>query len=419
MYSLSVGGAEASQNGFGDLMPTNSLEDRPSGQPPWAALPTSARWIEFGGVAAVGDGNHGEVVAAGNAVAARPDAGHVGAALGIDLDAAALQLDPGDGAVERLAVEGLADRLEHHVGLEREGLAGADKAAVFLARIFKLDAGDTAGDVGEADRPRVEEDGDAVGLGKLAFVTTGAHALRGAAIDDGDLLGAEPLRLGGDVDGGHAAADHDHAAADGQRGQILRLAEPGDVIDRILDAGHVLAGEAERIDAAEADGEEDGVEVLPELAEGELAAEHLAGLDVDAADPKDEFDLAGGEIFDGLVGGDAVFVEAADLRPGVEDDDVVAVERQAMGAGEAGRPAADDGDAFSGERGARERLAAGLDHHVGGVALQFADPDRLALGDLAHADLLAQRLGRADAGAHAAEDVLLRESCARRRRDCR
>ncbi len=49
-----------------------------------------------------------------------------------------------------------------------------------------------------------------------------------------------------------------------------------------------------------------------------------------------------------------------------------------------------------------------LDHHIGGIALQFADPDRLALGDLAHADLLAQRLGRADAGAHAAEDVLLK-----------
>jgi hypothetical protein len=43
---------------------------------------------------------------------------------------------------------------------------------------------------------------------------------------------------------------------------------------------------------------------------------------------------------------------------------------------------------------------------VGGVALQPPDLDRLALGDLAHAGLLAERLGRADAGAHAAEDVL-------------
>ena len=72
---------------------------------------------------------------------------------------------------------------------------------------------------------------------------------------------------------------------------------------------------------------------------------------------EDELDLAGGEAVDGLVGGDAVFVEAADLRPGVEDDDVVAVHGQAMGAGEAGRAAADHGDALAGE-GARGRRAA-------------------------------------------------------------
>ncbi len=42
---------------------------------------------------------------------------------------------------------------------------------------------------------------------------------------------------------------------------------------------------------------------------------------------------------------------------------------------------------------------------VGRVALQRADPHRLALGMLAHAGLLAELLGRADAGAHAAHDV--------------
>ena len=42
---------------------------------------------------------------------------------------------------------------------------------------------------------------------------------------------------------------------------------------------------------------------------------------------------------------------------------------------------------------------------VGRKALQFADPDRLAFGHLADAGLFAQSLGRADAGAHAAEDV--------------
>ena len=50
-------------------------------------------------------------------------------------------------------------------------------------------------------------------------------------------------------------------------------------------------------------------------------------------------------------------------------------------------------------------LAAGGEQRIGGVALQAADLDRLALGDLADADLLAQGLGRADPGAHAAHDV--------------
>ncbi len=42
---------------------------------------------------------------------------------------------------------------------------------------------------------------------------------------------------------------------------------------------------------------------------------------------------------------------------------------------------------------------------VGRVALQQTDPHRLALGVLAHAGLLAELLGRADAGTHAAHDV--------------
>ena len=57
----------------------------------------------FGGVAAVGDGDDGEILAAGDAIAAGPDAGQRGAALVVDLDAAALQRDAGDGAVQRLA----------------------------------------------------------------------------------------------------------------------------------------------------------------------------------------------------------------------------------------------------------------------------------------------------------------------------
>src|SRR5690606_34173718 len=51
-----------------------------------------------------------------------------------------------------------------------------------------------------------------------------------------------------------------------------------------------------------------------------------------------------------------------------------------------------------------------------GVALQPADLHRLAFRRLAHASLLAQRLGRADAGAHAAEDVLVEDGARRAER---
>ena len=69
------------------------------------------------------------------------------------------------------------------------------------------------------------------------------------------------------------------------------------------------------------------------------------------------------------------------------------------------RAGADHGDALAGRRGAREGLLAALHQVVGGVALQHADLHRLVLGEVADAGLLAQRLGRADAGAHAAQDV--------------
>ena len=76
-----------------------------------------------------------------------------------------------------------------------------------------------------------------------------------------------------------------------------------------------------------------------------------------------------------------------------------------MRAGEARRPRADHGDPLAGRRAARERRFASLDHWVRRVALQEADRDRLAFGHLAHAGLLAERLGRTDAGARAAHDV--------------
>src|SRR5690606_32044528 len=62
---------------------------------------------------------------------------------------------------------------------------------------------------------------------------------------------------------------------------------------------------------------------------------------------------------------------------------------------------------LSGRRRSFKELRMLGHRRVGRVALQLADLDRLALRRLADAGLLAQLLGGADPGAHAAEDVLL------------
>ncbi len=89
----------------------------------------------------------------------------------------------------------------------------------------------------------------------------------------------------------------------------------------------------------------------------------------------------------------------------IVDRDVVPVHCKPVRASQARRPRADDGNAFSGRMRTRERMLAALHQEIGGVALQLADRHRLVLGEVPDASLLAERLHRADAGAHAAHDV--------------
>ena len=76
-----------------------------------------------------------------------------------------------------------------------------------------------------------------------------------------------------------------------------------------------------------------------------------------------------------------------------------------MRASQARRASADDRDPLAGRRPARIGRFAGRDHGIDRVALQLADADRLHLGGLAHARLLAQSLGWTDARAGPAHDV--------------
>ena len=89
------------------------------------------------------------------------------------------------------------------------------------------------------------------------------------------------------------------------------------------------------------------------------------------------------------------------------------VHRQPVRAGEPGRTGADNGNPAACGRRAFERMLARLDQVVGRIALQDADLHRLALGVFAHAGLLAQRLDRADAPAHAAQDVAAEDGLGR------
>ncbi len=97
----------------------------------------------------------------------------------------------------------------------------------------------------------------------------------------------------------------------------------------------------------------------------------------------------------------------------IVDRHAVAVHGEPVGAGEARRAGADDSDRFVGRRGRCVELAALLDGDVGRVALQPADLDRPLLRGVAHAGFLAERLGRTDAGAHAAENVLVEDGLGR------
>ena len=248
---------------------------------------------------------------------------------------------------------------------------------------------------------------DAVHRGEFLLVRRRAHVVGAAAIDQRHFLGAEPLGLHRDVDGGVAAADHHDAPPDRQRAKSVGAAQLRDVIDRVRHARQSFALAFQRPDACKPHAEEHRVIIAAQLREGNFAAQRVAGLGRDAADAENEIDLVAREMLGHLVFGDAVFVEAAQSFARLEQSDVVAEQREAMRAGQSRRAAADHRDFLAAGLGARERMFRRVEDRVGGVALQPPDLDRVAFLRGAHAGALAQNLGRADAGAGAAENIFL------------
>jgi len=135
--------------------------------------------------------------------------------------------------------------------------------------------------------------------------------LLAASIDHRHFFGAQGLALDRDVDGGHAASDHDDPSANRQRGFVRRLPKCGDVVDRIHHPFDHLVLEPQGIDASKPESQEHRVVPLAQFGERNIFSETHASAHFDAADAEDVFHLARGEVIHGLVRRDAVLIEAA------------------------------------------------------------------------------------------------------------
>src|SRR6185436_19263637 len=100
------------------------------------------------------------------------------------------------------------------------------------------------------------------------------------------------------------------------------------------------------------------VMVLAQLGQGNVLAQADAGANFDSTDLQDVLDFARGEVIDGLVRGDAVFIEPAELVHGLEYRRGVSQHGEAMRAGKSRGAAPDDGDLAPGGRRALEQRSA-------------------------------------------------------------
>ena len=237
------------------------------------------------------------------------------------------------------------------------------------------------------------------------------------AIEHGDLVGTQQPGLHGGIHRRHAAADHHHAPAHRHRGFVGRLADVGNEVHRIAQAFGLRLGRPQRIDARQAQAEEHGVMLCQQRIQREITPQPLVVARRDPAHGQQPVDFLLRKIARGLVAGQAVFIEPAQLGPGVEQHHLVALQRQLMGAGQAGRPCPDHGHLPSRGGGTLEqRCTTGGHEGIGRIALQRTDFDRFVFLGVAHAGLLAQLLRGADAGTHAAQRIG-RQDLARRATD--
>ena len=359
----------------------------------------------LGGELAVLHGAHREILPR-HAITAGEDAWQRCFAVGIDDDA------PGGdarGDVEHRQIEPLPDCRQHAVRGQRHPLAGRLRRAGTAAHELHPRHGAAGGD--EADGGKVMQDAYTLRPGEILLPVRRAHFGRATSIGDGDVIGTKSTRLHRGVDRGVATADDDDTPPRREVPRPRRLPQFGDETDGIAQAGERCCRRARHcIHTGEAEAKEHRVEITLQRAQRQIGAERAAMLDADAANGEEKSHLALSEVVDELVGRDAVLVEPTRLRSRLEHRDVVAMACQAMGTGETGRAGADNGDALAARLGALEGLDLAVHQPVGGVALEQADLHRPFLLGTAYAGLLTENLRRADAGATAAENILLEDA---------
>jgi len=168
----------------------------------------------------------------------------------------------------------------------------------------------------------------------------GGHFRPGTAVEDEDVLGARTDRRPDGVHGDVAAADDGDLVAEEN---LFPEINPFQIIDAMDDALHLFAGDIQlaAVDCSATD--KDRVIFLLELIEGNILADGLVQMNLDA-EVLDDLDLRPEDVLGEAIFGDAHGKPAARHGEGFEDLHVIALGRQIVGAGKTGGTGADDGD---------------------------------------------------------------------------
>ena len=155
---------------------------------------------------------------------------------------------------------------------------------------------------------------------------------------------AEPARHRGHVHRGIAPSHHHDSLAHLVEPPVVEGAQERDAVNDVRGLG---AGNRQGTARLCAQADEHGVEVAPQLFQTHV----LADLGVEAhlhAHVDNALDLAVEHVARRAIAGNAIAHHAAELRVGVENGAAMALAPELVGAGEPGRPAADDRDLLAG-----------------------------------------------------------------------